>query len=111
VARAQSGPANVTTGWGYLQLCEVNWSRPQPDGCTFHPAGIEDGIRAVMRRAPQPLVCFTQDANLARNLFILLKFLRAHPERLAENTADLYLAALADAYPCTKPLPRTDNRF
>jgi hypothetical protein len=106
---AQERPVNVTTGAGYLALCEVG--RAPPLGCTTHPWGIEKGIRAVLRHTPQPLVCFTPDADLTKNIGIFWRYLKSHPDRLSEDTADLYLAALVEAYPCSQKLPAAEKRF
>jgi hypothetical protein len=108
-AWAQERPVNVTTGAGYLSLC--GGPAAAPIGCTTYPHGIEKGVRAVMRHTPQPLVCFSPGADLTKNIDIFWKYLKSHPDRLSEDTADLYLAALVEAYPCSQKLPPADKRF
>jgi Rap1a immunity proteins len=64
--------------------------------CFSYVRGLDDGMGVLRTPFCEPHVTNVQ------LLQILLKYIRDNPERAHLRTAELYLAAMEKAFPCTK---------
>ena len=111
---ASSPPAN-----GHQLLVQCSDAVRAPAGNLTSPEQVVGGalciglVRGVVEInkfyevAPddRTLFCSPSGESLAQAIQVIVGFLRAHPERLAQQDTRLILAAFREAYPCKGELP------
>ena len=94
-------PLDVGTGF-YERCVSRGTAVGQMTTCVTYLMGMYDGVRATAQRARVP-ICFEGEPHTTMEPFVA--YLKRNPSRLEGNTADLYLAAMLEAYPCARRPP------
>ena len=112
-------PTEIRTGNGFLRVCSdlekmdagqiTDQALANIGICTGYMMGLEDGIHLMIaeRNASQKVTakmpfCMTDsDITLGQEVRIVLKYIRANPEKAHMLTALLATLALEKAFPCS----------
>ncbi len=95
VATAQNLDVNFAhSGYDFLRICGAAKPASYIDGaCTGYVQGVVEG-------ADNPVFCLDPDVTVGRRYRIVVKFLKAHPEKTDKRTRYLVVEAMTDAFPC-----------
>ena len=90
----------LESGWGYYQRCVSRGDAVgQMTTCMTFALGMHEAVRSLAERA-RVQICF--DGEPHETVTIFIEYLKRNQARLGERTADLYLLAMAEAFPCPR---------
>ena len=101
------------TGNGFLVLCDANDAASQA-ACGGYTMGMIHMLMAVtVNGQARKVACPPGTATATQIKDYLLAYLRVHPDLRHLATAQLYMSAIAEAFPCPPetPLPPANKRF
>lgn len=98
-ARAQTMNP-LESGRGYYERCVSRGDAvSQMTTCMTFVLGMHEAMRSLAERA-RVQICF--DGEPHETVVIFVEYLKRNPNKLGERTADLYLMAMAEAFPCPR---------
>lgn len=103
--------ADNTTGTGYWLEQECGLINSQGSiSCSAYVAGVSAGVYAESKRTGQTPFCVPSSVTVGQLTDILRLYFQQHPAVLQYNAASLYIAAVAEAYPCPNPFDQFDGK-
>lgn len=101
-AWAQSGWSSegggFWTGNGLLRACD---NGNEANACVGYVAGIVDTYQTVVTwEHARREICVPEGATITQHAFVVIKYLKEHPEELHLAASSLALTAFAQAFPC-----------
>jgi hypothetical protein len=116
-AVSDDGPIQIKTGNGFVRLCSdvdkagaevTDQALANIASCTGYIMGLKDGIDVMVAvnnkshgGAEKGLICVPEDVTLGQEVHIVLKYIRANPEKAHIPTSMLATKALKEAFPCS----------
>ena len=117
-AISEDGLAQIKTGNGFVRLCsdidKVGTAEVTDQvlaniaSCTGYIVGLKDGVDVMVAvnnkshgAADKGLICLPEDATLGQEVRIVLKYIRANPEKAHMPTSVLATKALKEVFPCS----------
>jgi hypothetical protein len=100
--RAETTPIGFITGNMLSQYCDAPAGTTENGLCKLYIGGVSDGVNLTNVRSHQTnrYFCLRQGVTLGQLGLIVVKYLKAHPEYLDLNAADLVIESLGQAFPC-----------
>ncbi len=88
-------------GRGFHDRCvSRGGATSQMTTCMTFTLGMYEAVRSLAEKA-RVQICFEGEPHDTVAIFI--EYLKRNPAKLGERTADLYLLAMAEAFPCRRP--------
>lgn len=90
----------LESGRGYYERCVTRGDAVgQMTTCMTFALGMYEAVLSLAERA-RVRICFEGEPH--ETVAVFIEFLKRNPTRHGERTADLYLLAMAEAFPCRR---------
>ena len=90
----------LESGRGYHARCVSRGDAVgQMTTCLTFVLGMHEAVRSLSERA-RVQICFEGEPH--ETVAVFVEYLKRNPAKLSERTADLYLMAMAEAFPCPR---------